>query len=121
MLVGEESSAIMSLLFKMVIYSCATCSKPCNSAATLGAHMTSHQREAQNASTAALATPSKPGFDDHGRALWWKAHNAVCDACEFGGTVINCSYVTLCGIKLVQALWLSRLAISCVQNVSWLK
>lgn len=57
--------------------------------------MRSHRGEAQNASTVALATASKPPFDEHGRALWWKAHNAVCEGCTFGGTVINCSYCNL--------------------------
>ena len=34
--------------------------------------MRSHRGEAQNASTVALTTPSKP-FDEHGRSLWWNA------------------------------------------------
>ena len=87
--------AILLFLFTMVIYSCGTCSMPCQSPASLGAHMRSPRGEAQNASTVALATASKPPFDEHGRALWWKAHNAVCEGCTFGGTVINCSYCNL--------------------------
>jgi hypothetical protein len=68
---------------------------PCKSPAGLGAHMRSHRGEAQNTSTVVLATASKPPFDEHGRALRWKAHNAVCEGSTFGGTVINSSYYNL--------------------------
>jgi hypothetical protein len=67
-LVGDESAGYSVVRFTVVIYSCATCSVPCTSAADSGAHMRSHRGEAQKASTVALATPSKP-FDEHGTAL----------------------------------------------------
>ena len=87
--------AILLLLFAMVIYSCAMCDRPCKSPAGLGAHMRSHRGESHHAPAVVLATQSKPPFDDYGRALWWKAHNAVCETCNLGGTVINCSYCNL--------------------------
>jgi hypothetical protein len=62
---------------------------------TFLAHMRSHRGDAQNASTVALATPSKPLFREHGRALWCKAQHIVCEVEAFGGTVLNCSYCNL--------------------------
>ena len=57
--------------------------------------MRSHRGESHHALPVVLATHSKPPFDDYGRALWWKAHNDVCETCNFGGTVNNCSYCNL--------------------------
>ena len=57
--------------------------------------MRTHRTALVRSATIPAAGPAKPAYDEYGRALFYFRHNTLCEACDLGGTLINCSFCNL--------------------------